>query len=197
MGRVVTNFSMSLDGYIAGVDENFQQLFKWYGAGDTEFVFDSGMAVKIDQASVDLLQAALKRGGAIIIGRRLFDITNGWNGKPPIEVPVFVVTHTPPDQWEREGTVPYTFVTEGVEAAIQQAQVVAGEKDVVISSASIAQQAIRAGLLDEISLDLVPFILGDGVPLFEHLGITPIELEQTDAVVTPHVTHLSYRIVKA
>lgn len=197
MGRVVTNFSMSLDGYIAGVDENFQQLFKWYGAGDTEFVFDSGMAVKIDQASVDLLQAALKRGGAIIIGRRLFDITNGWNGNPPIEVPVFVVTHTPPDQWEREGTVPYTFVTEGVEAAIQQAQVVAGEKDVVISSASIAQQAIRAGLLDEISLDLVPFILGDGVPLFEHLGITPIELEQTDAVVTPHVTHLSYRIVKA
>lgn len=196
MGNVVTAFSMSLDGYIAGVNEDFSQLFKWYSIGDTDFIFDSGMAVKISRASVEVMQEAINDAGAIIMGRRLFDITNGWNGKPPMEVPVFVVTHTPPDVWEREGTVPYTFVTTGVEDAIQMAQRAAGNKNVVISSANIAQQAMKLGLLDGIHFDLVPFILGDGVRLFENVGTSPIEMELARQVEGRGVTHLTYRVVK-
>jgi dihydrofolate reductase len=196
MGKVITNFSISLDGYIAGANENFDQLFKWYSLGDTEFVFESGMAVNISRASAALMQQAIARTGAGLMGKRLFDLTNGWDGKPPANAPVFVVTHNPPQQWQSKGNVPYTFVTDGVVSALEQAQQLAGDKDVVISSATIAQQCIQAGLLDEIHLDLVPFVLGNGVPLFANLGVTPIELEILRVVPTPHVTHIAYRIVK-
>ncbi len=196
MGKVVTNFSISLDGYIAGANENFDRLFKWYSLGDTEFVFDSGMTVKISRASAALMQETIARTGAGLMGRRLFDLTNGWDGKPPANAPVFVVTHQPPQEWRSQGNVPYTFVTDGVISALEQAQQAAGDKDVVISSATIARQCLQAGLLDEIHLDLVPFVLGDGVPLFAYPGITPIELEVLRVVPTPHVTHIAYRIVK-
>lgn len=93
------------------------------------------------------------------------------------------------------GTIPYTFVN-GLEAALEQAQQVAGDKNVVISSANLAQQCISMGVLDEIHLDLVPLVLGDGVPLFANLGGTPIALEVLRVVPTPHVTHIAYRIVK-
>jgi dihydrofolate reductase len=196
VGKVITNFSISLDGYIAGANENFDQLFKWYSSGDTEFVFDSGMAVKISRASADVMQETIARTGAGLMGRRLFDLTNGWDGKPPANAPVFVVTHNPPQGWQSQGNVPYTFVTDGVVSALEQAQQVAGDKDVVISSATIAQQCLQAELLDEIHLDLVPFVLGDGVPLFANMGATPIELEVLHVVSTPHVTHIAYRVVK-
>lgn len=196
MGKVITNFSISLDGYIAGVNENFDQLFKWYSSGDTEFVFDSGMAVNISRTSAELMREAIAQTGAGLMGRRLFDLTNGWDGKPPANAPVFVVTHTPPQAWQSKGNVPYTFVTDGVFSALEQAQQVAGDKNVVISSATIAQQCLQAGLLDEIHLDLVPFVLGEGVPLFANLGATPLELEILRVVPTPHVTHIAYRIVK-
>ncbi len=196
MGKVITNFSMSLDGYIAGANENFDQLFKWYSSGDTEFVFDNGMAVNISHASAEIMREAIAQTGAGLVGRRLFDLTNGWDGKPPANAPVFVVTHHPPHEWQSQGNVPYTFVTDGVIRAVEQAQQVAGDKDVVISSATIAQQCIQAGLLDEIHLDIVPFVLGDGVPLFANLGVTPIKLEILRVVPTPHVTHIAYRVVK-
>lgn len=150
----------------------------------------------ISQASAELMQKAIEQTGAGIMGRRLFDLTNGWDGKPPSNAPVFVVTHHPPTHWQRQGNVPYTFVTDGVMSALEQAQAAAGDKNVVISSANIAQQCIQAGLLDEIHLDLVPFVLGAGVPLFANLGVTPIELEVLRVVPTPHVTHIAYRIVK-
>jgi dihydrofolate reductase len=110
-------------------------------------------------------------------------------------VPTFVVTYTVPQEWVYEGS-PFTFVTEGVENAVEQAKVVAGEKDVAVGAASIVQQCIRAGLLDEIHIDLVPVLLGDGVRLFEHLGTGPIELESTEVVEGAGVTHLTFRIVK-
>lgn len=137
MGKVVTNFSISLDGYIAGANENFDRLFKWYSLGDTEFVFDSGMTVKISRASAALMQETIARTGAGLMGRRLFDLTNGWD-EPPANAPVFVVTHQPPQEWHSQGSVPYTFVTDGVISALEQAQQAAGDKDVVISSATIA-----------------------------------------------------------
>ena len=111
-------------------------------------------------------------------------------------VPTFVVTHAVPQEWVYEGS-PFTFVTDGVGSAVEQAKAVAGdEEDVAVGAASIAQQCIRAGLLDEVHVDLVPVLLGGGVRLFEHLGSTPIELESRGVVEAPGVTHLTFRVVK-
>ncbi len=110
-------------------------------------------------------------------------------------VPAFVVSHTISQEWVYEGS-PFTFVTDGVESAVEQAKAVAGDKNVAVGAASIAQQCIRAGILDEIHIDLVPFLLGNGVRLFDHLGTEPIELESTKVVEAPGVTHLTFRVVK-
>jgi dihydrofolate reductase len=196
MGNVVTDLSMSLDGFIAGPDEDFTQLFKWYASGDTNFVFpDARWTVKVSPASAELLQDAIRMTGALVVGRRLFDLTSAWGGRHPLDVPVFVVTHTAPQEWHYEGA-PFTFVTDGVESAIEKARKVAGERNVAIASASIVQQCLKLGLLDEINIDLVPFLLGKGVRMFEYLGIEPIELESTRVIAAPGVIHLGYRIVR-
>ncbi len=110
-------------------------------------------------------------------------------------VPTFVVTHSVPQGWVNEGS-PFAFVKDGVESAVEQAKAAAGDKDVAVGAASIAQQCIRAELLDEIHLDLVPVLLGEGVRLFDRLGTGPIELERTEVVEAPGVTHLTFRVVK-
>ena len=112
-----------------------------------------------------------------------------------MDVPVFVVTHTVPREWNYEGS-PFTFVTDGLESAVEQARAVAGDKDVGVIGASLVQQCIRAGLLDEIHIDLVPVLLGDGIRLFDHLGTEPIELESTRVIEGAGVTHLTFRVVK-
>jgi dihydrofolate reductase len=131
----------------------------------------------------------------LVTGRRTFDLTNGWGGRHPLDVPVFIVTHAVPQEWVFEGS-PFTFVTDGLESAIEQAKAVAGDKDVGVVGASLVQQCIRAGLLDEIHVDLVPVLLGDGVRLFDHLGTEPIELESTRMLEGAGVTHLTFRVVK-
>jgi dihydrofolate reductase len=132
--------------------------------------------------------------GAGIWGRKTFDIANGWGGHPPGS-PAFIVTHTVPQEWVKEGS-PFTFVTDGVESAIQQAKKAAGDKDVVICTANILQQAIKAGLVDEIYIDLAPILIGAGVSLFAHLGTGPIDLECIRVVQTKDVIHLAYRVIK-
>jgi dihydrofolate reductase len=110
-------------------------------------------------------------------------------------VPTFVVTHSIPREWVYEGS-PFTFVTDGVESAVKRAKAVAGDKVVAVGAASIVQQCIRAGLLDEGHVDLVPILLGEGVRLFDHLGTGPIELERTQVVEGIGVTHMTFRVVK-
>jgi dihydrofolate reductase len=110
-------------------------------------------------------------------------------------VPTFVVTHTVPQEWVYEGS-PFTFVTDGVESAVEQAKAVAGDKDVAVGAASIARQCIGAGLLDGIQVDLTPVLLGDGVRLFDHLGTKSIELQSTRVIEGAGVTHLTFRVVK-
>ena len=100
-----------------------------------------------------------------------------------------------PQEWVKEGS-PFAFVTDGVESAIRQAKKAAGDKDVVVCTASILQQCLNAGLMDEIQIDLVPVLLGGGVRLFDHLGAEPIELERTRVVEAPGVTHLIYRVIR-
>ena len=204
MGKVAMGLSMSLDGFIAGpndgperpLGDGGERLFAWYSSGDTEYRLPGAeMVFRISPQSAELLREAHSKIGALVTGRRTFDITNGWGGSPPLGVPTFVVTHTVPQEWVYEGS-PFTFVTDGVESAVEQARAVAGDKDVAVGAASIVQQCIRAGLLDEIHVDLVPILLGGGVRLFDHLGRGPIELERTRVVEAPGVTHLTFRVVK-
>ena len=204
MGKVATGFTMSLDGFIAGpndgpglpLGEGGTRLFEWYSSGDTDYELPgTEMVFKISPRSAELLRGVDRRMGAFVTGRRTFDIANGWGGNPPLGVPTFVVTHDVPDEWAYEGS-PYIFVTDGVESAIARAKRAAGDRDVAAGAASIMQQCIEAGLLDEVHVNLVPVLLGGGVRLFEHLGTTPIELESTGVIEAPGVTHLTFRVTK-
>jgi dihydrofolate reductase len=206
MSKVVLELSMSLDGFIAGPNDGPENglgdggdsLFKWYSSGDTDFpVPGTDMVFKISHASAELLQETWPTIGASVTGRRTFDIAGGWGGNPPggADAKYFVVTHTIPQEWVRPGS-PFTFVTDGVESAIEKAKQAAGDKNVDLMGASIAQQCLKASLLDEIQIDLAPVLLGGGVRLFDHLGNAPIELERIKVVEAPGVTHLRFRVVK-
>jgi dihydrofolate reductase len=204
VGKVGTGLSMSLDGFIAGpndgperpLGEGGERLFNWYSSGDTDYRLPgTEMVFEVSPQSAELLREVHGTMGALVTGRRTFDITNGWGGRPPLGVPTFVVTHTVPQEWVYEGS-PFTFVTDGVESAVEQARAVAEDKNVAVGAASVAQQCIRAGLLDEIHVDLVPVLLGGGVRLFDHLGTEPIELERTRVIEAPGVTHSTFRVVK-
>src|ERR687897_1059931 len=134
MGKVSTGLSMSLDGFIAGLNdgperplgEGGERLFAWYSGGDTEYRLPgTEMVLKVSPQSAELLREAHGRMGAFVTGRRTFDITNGWGGNPPLGVPAFVVTHAAvPQEWTYEGS-PFTFVTDGVESAVEQARAAA------------------------------------------------------------------------
>lgn len=200
MGKVGTGFSMSLDGFVAGPGDDVERLFKWYSTGDTSHEVTSGdTTFEMSSEGADYIEQAGKASGAVVAGRRLFDITNGWGGKHPMDVPVFVVTHTIPQEWVEnyvKNGAPFTFVTGGIASAIEQAKAVAGDKMVAIASPSIVQQCLNAGLLDEIHIDLIPVLLGDGIRLFDHLDTSLIELESTRMSKGPGVTHLTFRVLK-
>lgn len=194
MATVFAGFTMSLDGFIANPDYSTEGLFDWFNSGDTELALPDGkMTVRLSPASAMAMRDIWQTVGAIVTGRRMFDIAHGWGGTHPLNVPVFVVSHSIPEGWPRDDA-PFTFVTQGVESAIEQAKKVAGEKRVVVAGANVAQQALKAGLVDEIELDLVPVLLGRGIRFFEYLGVEPIKLERTIAVLAPDVTHLRFRV---
>ena len=203
MGKVVFNMTMSLDGFVAGPNDSPDNglgdggdaLFNWYFSGDTEISVSEGTPVlKVSQQSAEILKEALATYGAGVWGRKTFDIARAWGGHPPGS-PAFIVTHTVPQEWVYDGS-PFTFVTDGVESAIQQAKKAAGDKDVVVCTASILQQCLNLGLVDEIHLDVAPLLLGKGVRLFDHLNIEPIKLERIRAIEAPGVTHLGFSVDK-
>ena len=202
MGKVVFGNSVSLDGFVAGpndgpdngLGDGGERLFDWYSSGDTEIPLPgTDMVFKVSRASAEMLQEEWSKIGAMVAGRRMFDIAHAWGGNPPGGGPCFIVTHNPPQEWLKPDS-PFSFVTDGVESAVAKAKQAAGDKDVAVSSASIAQQCLRAGLLDEINLDLAPVILGGGVRLLDNLE--HIDLEIVRVVEGKSVTHLKYRVVK-
>jgi dihydrofolate reductase len=206
MAKVRVELSMSLDGFIAGPNDSPENglgeggvsLFKWYSSGDTDFPLPgTNMVFRISRASAEFLRPAWLDTGASVTGRRTFDIAHGWGGIPRggPDARYFVVTHNPPQDWVRPGS-PFTFVTEGVESAVEQAKKVAGDNVVDLMGASIVQQCLKADLLDEIQIDLAPVLLGGGVSMFNYLGTGPIELERLKVVEGTDVTHLLFRVVK-
>lgn len=196
MGKVIAEFTMSLDGFIAGPNDEVDRIFRWYSSGDTEFpVQDTPMVFKISRASAELLREQWGASGATVTGRRDFDVSGAWGGKPPLGVPTFIVTHRVPDEWAQAGS-PFTFVTDGIESAIEKARHAAGDKHVGLGGTKITQQALRAGLVDEIQIDLAPVLLGAGIRLFDELGPDPIDLEIIEVIEGTGVTHLRYRVVR-
>ena len=194
MGIVGTGFSMSLDGFIARPNGDVGPLFAWYFGGDTEIVYPGGrVTISVSAPSAVVIRELIDTVGAVVVGRRHFDEASGWGGRHPANVPVFVVTHTIPEGWANDGA-PFTFVTDGVASAIAQARAVAGEKNVGIGGANVAQQALRAGLVDEIAIELVPILLGAGRSFFGELGVE-IALEHLRTIEAPGVTHLRYRVI--
>jgi dihydrofolate reductase len=212
MAKVLVALSMSLDGFIAGANDGSEQplgqggmrLFDWYFDGDRpirqyQAAASRGVPVppfKLSRSSAEVFEDLIETGGAAVTGRRTYDIADAWGGNGPLPgQPLFVVTHHVPEHVP-DGESHYTFVTDGVERAIEQAKAAAGEKYVSLMGASIPQQCLRAGLLDEIQIHLVPVLLGSGVRLFDHLGTQSIDLETVRVVDSPGVTHLRYRVVR-
>jgi len=198
MGNVYTGASMSLDGYIAGYDgSGFDQLFQWYGNGDVSVpTADPAMTFSLTPESAAHWAAIRDRTGVIVVGRRLFDFTNGWNGNHPLGLPVVVVTHAAPEDWPHPDA-PFTFVSGGIEAAIAAAQEIAGDKIVGVNAGTIASQCAHAGLLDEVWVDLVPVVLGGGVPMLRTLGAGPIVLDgPLEHTQGNRVTHLRFAVRK-
>ena len=198
MGKVYTGASMSLDGYIAGHDgSGFDQLFQWYGNGDVSVpTADPGMTFSLTPESAAHWAAIREQTAVLVVGRRLFDFTNGWNGNHPLGLPVVVVTHAAPEDWAHPDA-PFTFVSGGIEAAIARAQEIAGDKIVAVNGGTIASQCAHAGLLDEVWVDLVPVVLGGGVPLLRTLGAGPIVLDgPLEHTQGNRVTHLRFAVRK-
>ena len=196
MGRVVVQATMSLDGFIARPDGSVGPLFDWYGNGDVAFTgADPDRVFRVSAASAEYLRSAWRDVGPGVIGRRLFDLTDGWGGTPPVGDAVYVVTHCVPHEWiETHPGAPFTFVTGGVPSALEQAQAVAGDREVSLTAGDMAGQALAAGLVDEVRIDLAPVLLGTGVRYFG--GFTGAEalLEDPEVVQGDRVTHLHYRL---
>jgi dihydrofolate reductase len=194
MSTVIANMSMSLDGFIEDrTGDVGRHLFGWTQRGTARSTMPGdGREFRTSAASARYLQEALTSLGALISGRGLFDVAGGWGGRHPAGVPVFVVTHQIPTDWPY-ADVPFTFVTEGVAAAVEQAKASAGAKTVAVASADIARQCLELGLLDAIAVDLVPVLLGAGKPWFA--GLADV-VELADPVITAGdgVTHLVYRV---
>jgi dihydrofolate reductase len=195
MGKVIAALSMSLDGFIATPDDGVEHIFDWYGAGGVRFEWPGNdMTSDVTPASAAYLREMVENAGALVVGRRVFDMTDGWGGHHPVGVPVFVVSHRGPEGWDERHDPSLTTFVRGVADAVQQAQAVAGDKSVGVSGASIAQQCLDLELLDEIHVELAPVILGSGIPFFANLARTPVLLENPTVIEGDRVTHLVYRV---
>jgi dihydrofolate reductase len=202
---------MSLDGFIAGpnqsednpLGEGGMQLHEWAFALAAWREPHGRQGGEVN-ASTRVVEESLENIGATVMGRNMFggegpwsdDPWEGWWGEdPPFHTPVFIVTHHERPAAAKRGGTTFTFVTDGIESALEQARSAAGGKDVALGGgASVAQQYLKAGLIDEMQIHLVPVLLGDGTRLFEDLGDASVGLECIRSVAAPGVTHLTYRV---
>lgn len=195
MGRVVASATMSLDGYVAGVDHEVEDLFGWYDNGDVVVENHGDLPpFRLTEASARYWLDWRSSLGALVVGRVTFDLTDGWRGTHPLGVPYVLLTHRPVTG-AAVGSPDLIVCHEGIEAAVAAAQEVAGDRDVGVSAGQIATQALRAGLLDEVRVDLVPVVLGSGRRYFTGDDGWPARLDDPTSVVQGRrVTHLTFPV---
>ncbi len=193
MGKILTHMTMSLDGFIADSNDGIGELFDWYEAGEVTVPNpNEAVSFQVDDASAATLRELTENAGALVSGRRLFDIADGWNDAHPVDAPVVVVTHrAPADAAERW---PKTTFVDGVEPAITRARQIAGDKHVIIASANLTQQALALGLVDEVCVSLVPVLFGEGIPYFSKLDHGHLMLEDPTVVQGRRALHLRYPV---
>jgi dihydrofolate reductase len=194
MSRSILYMSMSLDGFITGPGDDAdhglgiggERLHEWFGEwrGSPSGFQPTGASAAVYQESMTT--------GAVVVGRRTFDYAGHWNGDHHDGVPIFVPTRGEPPAQPASELVHY--ITNGVESAMRQAKAAAGDKDVMVHGADLAQSLLRAGVLDELQIHLIPVLLSGGRRLFDHLGHDHIELELIHVIDAPGVTHLRYRV---
>jgi dihydrofolate reductase len=196
VGKTIMGATVSLDGFIADDNDGVGPLFDWYENGDVAWSFPGADAeCRTTQASADFMQSQYRDMAVVVIGRRLFDLTSGWNGKPAAGEHVFVVTHQPPTDWEHADTAPFTFV-DVVEQAIAAAKEFAGDRDVDVAAGQIGSRALSLGLIDQVVVSQVPVVFGSGRPFFATGALAePLRLENPTAIVQgDRVTHLVYDV---
>jgi dihydrofolate reductase len=203
---------MSLDGFVAGPNQSTENPLGEGGMQLHEWVFGlaawrglQGLDGGEVNASTEVIEESLENIGATVMGRNMFggngpwgdDPWNGWWGdNPPFHTSVFIVTHHARNPVTMEGNTTFTFVTDGIESALEQARSAAGGKDVALGGgANVAQQYLKAGLIDEMQIHLVPVLLGDGARLLDNLGNADVRLECTRVLEAPGVVHLTYRVL--
>ena len=195
MSKLVAVMSISLDGYVADRNDGVAEVFDWYmDSGDVEFNTGGSdpMTFHVSPPSAEHLRSLWSELGAVLTGRRTFDVAQGWGGNHAWG-PAFVVTHDVPDGWPRPNSTVH-FVTDGLESAVRQAKAAAGAKSVAVHGADTIQQLLNAGLLDEISVDVAALFLGSGVRLFDHLVGLPATLGNPTVISGVGVTHLRYPV---
>lgn len=197
-GQVVVAASMSLDGFVAYEDNDPGALFDWYQAGDVEVVNAGDLEpFHLTRESAQYWQSWIRELGCLVVGRTLFDITDGWKGEHPLGVPFVVLTHQAPQDWKYEATGNADFVTTGIGDAVARAKEIAGEGSVGVAAGTVAGQALAAGLVDEVAIDLVPIVMGSGHKYFADVDPARVRLgDPTLVVAAPRVTHLRYPVVR-
>jgi dihydrofolate reductase len=215
MPKLKLDISMSLDGYIAAPDQTLEdplgkggmRLHEWV-IGLRSFRERHGMSGGETNADDEIVAEIVRGIGAVVMGRKMFSGGRGpwegdpnadawWGDDPPFHVPVFVLTHHEREPLVKQGGTTFTFVTGGISSALEQARAAAGDDDISLAGgATVAQQYLAAGLLDELQIHLVPVVLGGGVRLFDGAVPAPVELEAERVVASPAVTHLRFRVAR-
>jgi len=191
--KVIADITMSLDGYVTGPSDDIGRLHDWVFGGSATGTDPRSSTTGIDAR---ILTDSFETRGAVVMGRRTYDITNGWNGEPPFQVPCFVLTSTPRESYVTENGTTFDFVVDGAAAAIDRARAAAGALDVsVMGGAQTITRALDAGLVDELQIHLAPRIVGGGIHLFDSIG-REIELERYRVEESRWATHLFFRVVR-
>ena len=190
MGTVVMYGSVSVDGFLADEDDQPGPLFDWLISGDVPL--DESGVLKVSQTSYDYVRPYWHQIGVTVVGRRVFDLTDGWDGKPPGGIDHVVVTHRPaPEGWDP--AAPFHFV-DGVEAAVAKAQELAGDRIVEVAAGDVGGQVLAAGLIDEVRMDVVPVVFGSGKRYFGSVQAQHL-LEDPGVVLQgPRVLHLRHQV---
>ncbi|HEY7047779.1 MAG TPA: dihydrofolate reductase family protein [Jatrophihabitantaceae bacterium] len=196
MGKVIVTAAVSVDGFIADPSDGVGPLFEFYDNGPVAIApGDPERTFHVSPATAEYMRS-WQNVGACVIGRRLFDLTDGWGGRPAAGDAVFVVTHQAPTAWPYPDA-PFTFVTDGVRSAVEQARAFAGDRDVTVTAGDIGRQALDEGLVDEVVLNLAPAVFGTGIRFFGEIAKPPLLLENPTVVEGDRVTHLTYPVRKA